>query len=296
MQLSRFLQSKELLCSLSSIQPSALREEMIARTQQWYGENSDERLLIASNLKRFGLSVSNELVQDIIVHVGLHYFEKLLPLCMGPKRFRSFLDMNIDCAEAADRLSAARREGKAVLCAAAHFGGVEFIVPSLASQGYAFTAALRFKTDELSKAAHAHARAFAATGLFAPIAFIEVGKPGTHAALDMAAVLRRGDMLLSVFDEKTDYSVNVSLFGARLLGGAGLDKLIAFAGADTRAFMPFMVRIDDGRYRLELEQLDCSADTFVAHMYAGLQKYAESFTEQWYFLHEEIPFADDSDK
>jgi lauroyl/myristoyl acyltransferase len=264
---------------------------MIDRTRGWYRDNRDGRGQIEENLVRLELDSAPATVDTVIDHVALHYYEKLLPLCTGAEKFRAFLDANVDVAAASAALIAARNTGKAILCATPHFGGVEFIVPSLAAGSFAVTAALRFTTEQLSESAHAHARAFAASGLFAPITFIEVGKPGTHAALDMAAVLRRKGILVSVFDEKTDYSVAVRLFGARVMGGAGLDRLVAFCGAQTAVFAAFMTRVDDTRYRLDLESVDGSGTAVVQAMYAHLESHVRHNPEQWYFLHEEIPFC-----
>jgi len=291
MELSRYLQSPELLSSIASMHPDVLRDVLLGRTRQWYAEHADARQLIESNLHRLG-SVPGTGINAFIDHVGLHYFEKLLALCLGAEKFRSFLDTHVDTGRAVSMLETARSEGKAVLCAAPHFGAVEFIAPSLASRGFELTAALRFKTEQLSQAAHAHAQAFAASGLFAAISFIEVGKPGTHAALDMAAVLRRKSILLTVFDEKTDYSVPVQLFSTQVWGGAGLDKLLTFCGVPTAVFAAFMVRLSGGKYRLDLEQVRGEPNDAITGMYARLEEKARRHTEQWYFLHEEIPFID----
>ncbi|MBD3391506.1 MAG: hypothetical protein GF418_05615 [Chitinivibrionales bacterium] len=292
MQLSRFLQSDDLLASLKGMEPGRLRETMLARTRQWYDAHPGEHDLVRANMQRFGLDSSERAVDAVIEHVALHYFEKLVPLCMGTGDFREFLDARVDAADAAAAIAAARKNGKGVLVASGHFGAVEFVVPALATHNLPIAAALRFKTEEFSRSAHAHARAFAESGLFSPISFIEVGRPGTHAALDMAAALRRKDVLLSVFDEKTDYSVEVSLFGRKVWGGAGLDKLMAFAGADAAAFAAFMIRDAGEGYRLSLSELETGPAGFVRQMYAHLERVARAHPEQWYFLHEDIPFVE----
>ncbi len=292
MQLSSHLQSRNLLASIASMRLEGLRDHIAAETREWYAANPGERALIATNLVRLGIELDGELCDQIISNVGLHYFEKLAPLCLGPKRFREFLDTHVDSSAAAATVAQACTSGTGVLLAAGHFGAVEFIAPSLSTHRLALTAALKFKTEQFSQAANAHAKAFAESGLFSPIAFIEVGKPGTHAALDMAAVLRRKEVLLSVFDERTDYSVAVDLFATRVWGGAGLDKLVAFAGAGAAVFTAFMVRGDFGTYRLELDPLDSSRGDFVRQMYAHLQRRVRAHPEQWYFLHEEVPFVE----
>jgi lauroyl/myristoyl acyltransferase len=96
---------------------------------------------------------------------------------------------------------------------------------------------------------------------------------------------------MTVFDEKTDYSVAVELLGTGVWGGAGLDKLITFSGAGIAAFTAFMVRLPGGRYRLTLDPIDIGAGDVVAQMYRHLEATVRGQVEQWYFLHEDIPFV-----
>ena len=293
MEFSRHIQSPDLLRQLPTMLPGALREHVLSQARAWYASHPADASVIEENLRAFGLNAGEELVSKTIDHTGLHYFEKLVGLCGGPQAFHEFLQAHVDAADAAGKVAAARDDGKGVLLATPHFGGVELIVPSLSMQKTVLSAALRFKTEQLSRSAHARAQAMADSGLFAPISFIEVGRPGTRAALDMAAALRRKETLLSVFDEKTEYSIEVRLFDRVVWGGAGLDKLIAFAAAECAVFAAFMVRLADDRYRLELETVEAGAQS-VARMYGHLEKHVRQHAEQWYFLHEDIPFVENS--
>ena len=126
--------------------------------------------------------------------------------------------------------------------------------------------------------------------VFGPIRFIEIGKPGTSIALEMAAALRRKEILISVFDERTDYSKPVTLFGKQVSGGAGLDKLIAFANVPVDVYTAFMIRLENYRYQLKLNKINTEDKNIIQQMYNNLQNIISSHCEQWYFLHEEIPF------
>jgi lauroyl/myristoyl acyltransferase len=291
MSLSRFIQSQELLSRVALMQPDELKSHVTELTVKWYKENPEARALIESNLDRLGIINSPEQTDSVIEHTGLHYFEKLLPLCLGTRRFFEFLQKNIDMSSAVSILREAQSQKKPVLCATPHFGAVEFITPALASQGFPLSAVLRFTTEKFSQQAHAHAQAFTDSGLFAAISFIEIGKPGVPAALEMAAVLRRQGILMSVFDEETEYSIPARIFNAELMGGAGLHKLVAFCGADPLVLAAFMVRLDNGKYRLYLETADGGPKEAVQAMYNRLDNHAKINLEQWYFLHEEIPFC-----
>jgi lauroyl/myristoyl acyltransferase len=291
MSLSRRLQSKDILSSLAGKKPDEVREALLRRGREWYAAHEHEQALIKENLHRFGLPAGGDLIERIQTNVILHYYEKILPLTGDAAFYRQFLSDNVETVEAERILTDAKNSGAGVLIATAHFGAVELIVPCCALLGFAANVMLRFTTPEFSAAARAHAKGLADSGLFAPINFIEIGKPGTMAALEMAAALRRREMLVSVFDEQTDYSVPATLFEARVWGGAGLDKLIRFAGTPIVLVAAFMMRAGNGRYRLVLTPIPIDTGDPIQALYTNLQALLAEHLDQWYFLHEEVPFV-----
>lgn len=292
MSLSAYLQNSQRLAAIRGKEPSAVRAHIMRLGEEWYREHPEENELIAQNLRDLALPADEQTVARVRAHIILHYFEKLLPLCGDPGYYHRFLAERVDGGEVAERLGEATGAGRGVLLAMPHFGAVELIAPLLAMRMLPVTAVLRFKTAALSHMAHDHVRRMADSGLFSRIRFIEIGKPGTNAALDMAAVLRRGEILLSVFDEKTDYSVPVTLMGRRVWGGAGLDKLMKFAGASIDIYGAFMLRREQERYSLHLRPVDPRGDNPVQQLYDELERMLENHLEQWYFLHEQIPFVE----
>jgi lauroyl/myristoyl acyltransferase len=258
---------------------------------EWFRDRPEESELIARNLRDLGLADDEGVVARIREHIVLHYYEKLLPLCGDPAYYHRFLADTAEVDGAVGRLTEAAGAGRGVLLAVPHFGAVELIAPALAARSLPVTAVLRFKTPELSAMANAHVRRMAESGLFREITFIEIGKPGTNAALDMAAVLRRGEILLSVFDERTEYSVPVKLMGRTVWGGAGLDKLISFAGASIDIHAAFMLRESLDRCSLHLRGIDPQGGNPIQQLYDELESMLAGHLEQWYFLHEEIPFV-----
>ncbi len=107
----------------------------------------------------------------------------------------------------------------------------------------------------------------------------------------MAAVLRRGGVLLAVFDERTPYSVPVTLLKKRVWGGAGLDRLAKFAQPRTRFFSGFAQRIDGDACSVDIRALNARDSSLVQAMFNHLELYLARSCVQWYFLHEEIPFV-----
>jgi lauroyl/myristoyl acyltransferase len=289
--LSRSLQ-KHVLGLGRSTERRVLKREVLACTLDWYAQNPAGRETIRANLAVFGLDSSNRALDAVVHHIALHYYEKLIPLYATPQDYAAYLRERVSVGESARRIAETQKSGRASLVAVSHFGAVELITPTLALHGLDISAALRFTTQQLSDAAAQQARAFAESGLFGQVRFIEVGKPGVPAALEMAAVFRRSGILLSVFDERTDYSMQVSLLGRTVWGGAGLDKLITFARAPHRLFAAFMVRTGTETYRLDLEDVPENSPAPIQALFERLQSTVLAHPEQWYFLHEEVPLVE----
>ncbi|NLG17051.1 MAG: hypothetical protein GX556_06935 [Fibrobacter sp.] len=292
MSLSKYIQSPELLENIKEKTTAELRAQVLHRGNQWYSENPHEADLITDNLRKLDIPFTPELLEKIKTNIILHYYEKLLPLCGSVEKYHSFLKSSVDCEEAVKTLRLSVDSGRGMLLSVAHFGAVELLSPSLSAHGFRLNAALRFTTEQFSRMAEKQSKAMEESGLFSQIRFIEIGKPGTSAALDMAAALRRKEVLISVFDEETPYSKPVSLFRKTVLGGSGLDKLLTFVNAPVDAFTAFMIREGDDRYRLELLKLPDNSGAMLQSMYHHLETMVKRACEQWYFLHEEIPFAE----
>jgi len=290
MGLSGYLQSPEILKSVYGKSPVELRSLLLKKGLQWYASHVQEQERIAHNLTHFGFTCSEDLVERVKEHIILHYYEKVLPLCGDPAWYHDFLRQNVELGEIG-AIEKSIKDGRGVLVATAHFGAVELIVPCLSMFRIPVHPVLRFTTEQFSKIAHQHAQNMEKSGLFGHIHFIEIGKAGTAAALDMAAVLRKKEVLTSVFDEKTEYSIPVRLFGRQVYGGAGLDRLLKFANTPVALFNAFMIRTGVNRYRLKLVDVAKNAPDPVIEMFRNLEQVVGDAVEQWYFLHEEIPFA-----
>jgi len=291
MSLSKTLQSPKILSDIFGKSLIEIREKFLEIGIVWYTENPQEEIQIRENLTALGLEVSDQVVESIKNNIIFHYAEKVLPLAGTTDQFASFLDSNVDSAEAFSLIESAKKNG-GVLLATPHFGGVELVVPTISRMKFKANAVLKFSTQNLSDKAHQFAEAMASTGLFAPISFIELGKPGSNGALQMAGALRRNEVLFTVFDEETGYSVPAQLFGKTVEGGAGLDKLLKFTGASVTAFNVFMVRTSENTFKMTLKKVDIHSENPIQEMYCNLESILKEHIEQWYFLHEEIPFID----
>ena len=290
MSLSKYLQSPEIIKSIFGKSPDDARSLILDKGMAWLADHPEEAEVIRNNLISLEIPFTEELINSIQEHIVLHYYEKILPLCGDPEFYYRFLNENVDVSEI-DTLKGALEKELGILATVAHFGGVELIVPTLSLFKLPIHPVLRFTTEQFSKVAHKHAKGMEDSGLFGPINFIEIGRQGTVAALDMAAVLRRKEVLVSVFDEETEYSIPVKLFGKEILGGAGLDRLLRFTNTPAALFNTFMVRTGVNKYRLKFVEVDVSAENPIQVMFDNLENSIKEHLEQWYFLHEEIPFV-----
>lgn len=292
MSLSKHLQSPQILETIASKKPDELRTLLMNKGREWYTAHPEESEKIRNNLSKFGESFSDELIFEIERNVILHYYEKLLPLCGTPQFYNDFLENNVDTRDAAALLKNASEQNQGILIAAAHFGAVELIVPTLSWLKHTVNIVLRFTTEKFSNVAKVQGEKMTASGYFGEMKFIEIGKPGTMSALEMAGALRRKEVLVSVFDEETEYSIPVNLLKKKVFGGAGLDRLLRFSSASVAVFNAFMIRTDTNKYLLKLIPLDFNSGNPVQEMYKNLENIIKKYIEQWYFLHEEIPFCD----
>jgi hypothetical protein len=291
MTLSSFLLTSDFFESLPHKSIEELRSYILTKGEEWFEGCPEEAVVIKKNLQRFGIPHDNALVWQVQTHVLLHYYEKLLPFCLPPRDFHRYLMDRVAMPPELEALKASLGRGKGAVLAVCHFGAVECLAPALSARGLGLTGALRFSSPQLSSAARGRSAELEAGGLFAPVRFIEIGDGRPPVALEMAAVLRRGGMLLAVFDEKTNYSVPVSLFKKQVWGGAGLDRLVRFAQEGAAVWSAFAVRNDNETYEVLLSPHNGSGPQLIQELYGKLESICAARCTQWYFLHEEIPFV-----
>jgi lauroyl/myristoyl acyltransferase len=289
MSLSKTLQSPQILSQTAGKSFDEIKKILAVKGEEYYAQNPQESETIKENLSAFGLPCDEETVKEVRKNIVYHYVEKIFPITGTPARLAEFIEKRVDFSAAKDLISSALKNGS-VLIATPHFGGVECITPTISYMKFPVNAVLKFTTQNFSDKARDFAKSMEESGMFAPINFIELGKPGSQGALLMASVLKKKEILLSVFDEETPYSKPVKLLGKEVLGGAGLDKLLKFVSENVSVFTVFMVRNGDN-YEMKLLPIDAQSENPIQKMYENLEKILTQNFVQWYFLHEEIGFA-----
>jgi hypothetical protein len=291
MTLSSHLQSPEFMRTLPALSREQLRDHIFSQGESWFGSHMEESDVIRRNCAGLGIECDSGFLCQVQHNILLHYYEKLLPFSMTPQEFHHYLHERIALPQEIGILKKTLAAQKGILLAVGHFGAVELIGPCLAASGIPFAGTLRFATTALSGAAHQKAQQLSESGLFAELRFIEIGSGQSSASLEMAAVLRRGGLLCAVFDEPTRYSTDVDLLGARIRGGAGIDRLISFLNAEVVIVAAFMTRTGNETYALNLSEITGFGRGLIQSIYARFETVCRPNLAQWYFLHEEIPFV-----
>ena len=290
MSLSKTLLSPKIISMIKGKAFDEMIDILMEKGGEYCAENPQEGETIKKNLESFGLPSDADTVKRVQEHIIHHYVEKLFPLAGTSEQLADFVEKRIDFSQAKELISKALQNGS-VLIAVSHFGGVECIVPTIAYLKFPINPVLKFSTQQYSEELYKCAKKLEESGLFAPINFIEIGKPRSFSAIQMARVLNKREVLFTVFDEETPHSKPVKLFNKTVLGGTGFDKLLRIARGKVSVFNSFMIRTGKN-YKMHVLPLDIKDDNYVQQMYDNQQKVLEKHFEQWYFLHEEIPFVD----
>jgi len=290
MSLSKILQSPNILSMIAGKTYDEIKNILLEKGDEYYAGNTQESDTIRRNLISFGLPSDNNTIKRVQDNIIFHYAEKILPLAGTPQQLADFVENRIDLSQAKDQLKNALQKGS-ILAAVSHFGAVESTIPALSYLKIPTNPVLKFSTQILSERIHDYAKLMEESRLFAPIKFIEIGKPQSPSAFLMARVLDRKEALFSVFDEETPHSKPVKLFNKKVLGGAGLDRLLKYAHKNVSIFNIFMIRTK-GNIKMHLIPVDIETEDLAQQMFSNLQSVLEEHFEQWYFLHENISFIE----
>src|SRR5271157_5160217 len=135
MKLSGFLQSPDFLASLPRKSREELRSLIFTKGREWFDAYPEESMVIARNLRAFAIPATSALVREIQNNVLLHYYEKMLPLCLSPREYHSYLTDSVAMPPEFETLAADAGSNSGVVIAVCHFGAVECIAPALAARG-----------------------------------------------------------------------------------------------------------------------------------------------------------------
>lgn len=290
MSLSGQIQSQAFFNSLHILSRNQLLGQIIECGNSWFDAHPHEIETIRKNCEFLGKPLTAELLKNIQYHIFMHYYEKMLFHLGSPEELHHFLRSCITITGPIDELQVLAKSNQGGIVAICHFGAMGLIGPALTAHGIPVEGWMRFPDELSATATSKRAEVLSQSKHFAPGNFIPIKNGGGAMALEMVAAIRRGAFVLSMFDQKTKYSTQTTLLGKTILGGAGLDRIARYASGDTPFYCCFMVRTGKESYEMRIAKIG-PCQSSVDQLYWHLQNCLTDHFEQWYFLHEEIPFV-----
>jgi lauroyl/myristoyl acyltransferase len=245
--------------------------------------------LVRNNLSFFGLPSDSAAVESVVKHIGYHYHEKFLSFSKDPSFYPSFHDRIAKSDDVIEEILQNQKEKQATIILSTHFGGMALIPGALNSRKLEISSIIRFPSEEFKNLIMSKHLNIVETLGYGHTKFFEVDK---QPIMELAFGLKDGETFFSVLDEHTEFSVDVDFLGRTITGGAGIDRIVDFIGADEmKVYLTVMARVGES-YKLDLHRVDLSSDNYIRDMFNIYERYVADNYEQWFFLqevHENLP-------
>jgi lauroyl/myristoyl acyltransferase len=289
MSLSKFLHNPKYIGKVAEYDFAGGQSYFGELALGYLGDHKDYYSLIEGNLKYFGLPCDEDAVQDVVKNIGYHYHEKFLSFIKEPAFYPEFHERIEKTDDVIDELLRNQKEEQATVILSTHFGAMALIPGVLNSCKVDLSSIIRFPSEEFKNLIVSKGLNIIETLGYGRTKFVEVDK---QPIMELAFGLKEGETFFSVLDEHTPFSVNVTLLGKTIAGGAGIDKIVDYIGKDkVKVYFTIMVRLEDS-YKLDLHRIDLSRGNYVQDMFDIYEKYVQKHSEQWFFLqevHENMP-------
>ncbi len=289
MSLSKFLHDPQYIGKVAELDFAKGQAFLGDLALEYLGDHGDYYSLIESNLKYFGLPSDGAAVGDVVRHIGYHYHEKFLSFIKAPEFYPPFHERIEKPKDVIDEILENQRAKQATVLLSTHFGAMALVAGVLNSCKVALSSIIRFPSEEFKRMIMSKHEVIIETLGYGRTKFVEADK---QPIMELAFGLKDGETFFSVLDEHTPFSVDVGFLGKTIKGGAGIDKIVDYIGAEAlKVYFVIMVRTGEG-YRLDLHRVDLSSDSFVQGMFDVYEGYVSKNFEQWFFLqevHENLP-------
>jgi lauroyl/myristoyl acyltransferase len=261
------------------------RRAILERGMAYYDRHPDDVARVRDNMAAVGLDHSDESVRSALEGIVVHYFEKFFVMT---KNFEAhwIVENRILTGGALAPLEKAREEGRGVFIGQSHFGGTYLLVPTLITAGVDMSFVGSFPGPVYRMLA-ANIDAYADRWSTGRATIVNVAGEGTTVAENMIGSLLAREVVMNVFDENNAFSREVRFLGRTLWGGSGMDRILSrMDPAKISVMTAFAVRLDDERFRIELDEHDPAAGDVIQQMFDSLARRVADHPEQWYFLQE----------
>lgn len=261
------------------------RREIIEKGLGYYDENPKEVARIVENLTYMGLPASGAALDETLLEMAAHYYEKLFVLV---KTYEAYwiAKNRVDMGDSEAVYREARDQGKAVFIAQSHFGATYLMGMVLMARGYDISVVGMFPEPVGSMLRKTSDTVMERYGS-GSVTFLNLAQPETDAPMEMLRLLHSKKIVSNVFDENNRFCRPQQLLGRSIMGGTGMDRILrSFSDDKVIAVTPFLIRTSDETFRYELDRHSLASEDIIAGFYHSLEKRIKDHPAQWYFIQE----------
>ncbi len=285
MSLKDHLQTRENLEMVARQSWKLGRSGIVGRGMAYYESHPEDLERVRANLEAMGLAHDDAALARATEGIVAHYFEKFFVMT---KNFEAhwIVQNRIELGDALEPLHRARAEGRGVFIGQSHFGGTYLLVPTIITSGIDMSFVGLFP-GPVHAMLEANIDGYSERWKTGRATIVNVADEGATVAEVIIGSLLAGEPVMNVYDENNAYSRQVSLLGRRLWGGSGMDRILSrMDPRKVTAVTAFAVRVDDERFRIEVDEHDLASPDLVQDMFDSLGRRVSRNPEQWYFLQE----------
>jgi lauroyl/myristoyl acyltransferase len=261
------------------------RREILDLGLRWYEAHPSDVERIARNLEHFGFPGDGTFLDGVLAGIVAHYFEKLFVLVKGYEAY--WIAANrVESGDSLEPFREARETGRAVFAGQSHFGATYLMASVLMVSGIDVTTVGNFPEPVGSMLA-ANVATLAEKYGTARARLLNLADKRVDVPSEMITALIRRKVVTNVYDERNSFCREVTLLGRKILGGTGMDRILArFSDDDCLVVTPFLVRTSDETFRYEVDRHSLAAGDIVGSFFRSYERRIREHPEQWYFIHE----------
>ena len=282
--LSKLFQLRFNVLLFKLLPPSISYGYLLCLGKLYYLVNRKERTEIYRNVEEVFYHQRSpreikKIAQEVFKGIFNHYFEKLFLAYHDFDKLKDFLLERVQ-VEGMGNIQQGLRQGRGVILATGHFGGVEFLPGTLALRDCKLSIMVRCQTASLKRALQERADR-------ASLSIIDCDEGNLfYSALDC---LRRNEVLITECDEVDEWITaegkTIGLFGHGIVLDRGLDMLQRKSRA--QVLTVFVRRLRRDRYVIQINKVDDFAEARGAvctgtKLLRILERFVYLHPEQWY--------------
>ena len=286
MSIGSYLLNKENLELVAKKSWKFGRAEILQQGRRYYDMHPEDVEEIVNNMRYMRLPVTDSSLSLTLEHIVAHYFEKLFILVKNYEAFWIAQKRIQISEEILAYFSEARRDGKGLFLAEAHFGATYFLALALNVRGITISSVGKFPPP-VGPMLRQNMAGMAARYHLGETTFLDLSTAETNAPMEMMSLFLQKKVVSNVFDENNQFCKVHELLGRPIMGGTGMDLILrSFSDKDLIILTPFLERNDAESFTLRVERHYLAAGNIIDSFFAALGRAITRAPEQWYFIRE----------